>query len=227
MAEQADNEAPKQDAPAEAPKADKPADAPKPEAKADEKPKAKAKADEKPKADAPAKADADKAPAAKGEGEAKAEAKPAATAVAEAPREEPSRPAPTPPADKHYFWGTGRRKTSVARVRIRPGDGKFIVNKREATAYFNHERDREAILQPLQVARMMKSWDIHANVDGGGYTGQAGAIVLGLARALSEAVPEVEHALRDHGLLTRDARMAERKKPGQPGARRRFQFSKR
>jgi small subunit ribosomal protein S9 len=138
-----------------------------------------------------------------------------------------SQPAPQLAHGKQFIWGTGRRKTAVARVRIRPGTGKFIVNKREATAYFTHERDRQAILGPLEAAKMLKSWDIYVNVDGGGYVGQAGAVVLGLARALTKAVPEVEGALREQGMMTRDARMKERKKYGQRGARRRFQFSKR
>jgi small subunit ribosomal protein S9 len=138
-----------------------------------------------------------------------------------------SQPAPPLAPGKQFIWGTGRRKTAVARVRIRPGTGKFIVNKREATAYFTHERDRQAILGPLEAAKMLKSWDVYVNVNGGGYVGQAGAVVMGLARALFKAVPDVESALRDQGMMTRDARMKERKKYGQRGARRRFQFSKR
>ena len=140
---------------------------------------------------------------------------------------EPQVSAPPLPPGKHYVWGTGRRKKAVARVRIRPGTGKFLVNKRDANDYFNHDRDREAILAPLQATRMVRSWDIWVNVNGGGYTGQAGAVVLGLARALAKAAPDIEGILRDHGLMTRDPRMSERKKPGQPGARKRFQFSKR
>ena len=143
------------------------------------------------------------------------------------PEPEPEIPAPPLPEGKHYVWGTGRRKKAVARVRIRPGTGRFVVNKREADAYFNHQRDRDVIVAPLRAAKMVRGWDVWANVKGGGYTGQAGAVVLGLARALAKAMPETEGALRDHGLLTRDARMPERKKPGQPGARKRFQFSKR
>ena len=146
----------------------------------------------------------------------------------------PSGPAPEPqilapplPPGKLFVWGTGRRKKAVARVRIRPGTGKFIVNKRESSEFFNHEFEREAIIAPLRAAKMLTSWDIWANVDGGGFTGQAGAVLLGLARALVKAAPESEAALRDAGLLTRDARMKERKKYGQRGARRRFQFSKR
>ncbi len=140
---------------------------------------------------------------------------------------EPSPVAPTPPADKHYFWGIGRRKKAVARVRIRPGTGKFLVNKREVDEFFFSDRDRQAVRSPLKAVNMLGAWDIWANVGGGGFTGQAGAVLLGLARAIAKAMPNVEHELRSHGLLTRDARMSERKKPGQPGARKRFQFSKR
>jgi small subunit ribosomal protein S9 len=168
----------------------------------------------------------------------KADAKVAETVVekesTEAPKEAPkaeevapSRTAPTPPPDKHYFWGTGRRKKAVARVRIRPGSGKIVVNKRDAEAYFHTDKDRTAVLTPLLVAQMVKSWDVWVNVKGGGSTGQADAVKLGLARALAGAVPDVERSLRSQGLLTRDPRMSERKKPGQPGARKKFQFSKR
>jgi small subunit ribosomal protein S9 len=134
---------------------------------------------------------------------------------------------PDPPAQKHFFWGTARRKKSIARVRIRPGSGEFIVNKRKADEYFTEDRDRNDILAPLQAAGMTGRWDVFVNVQGGGFTGQAGAIVLGLSRALCEAVPDIEIDLRHKNLLTRDARMKERKKYGQPGARKRFQFSKR
>lgn len=150
-----------------------------------------------------------------------------APAKADKPETQPKMKLPDPPADKHYFWGTGRRKKAIARVRIRPGSGKFLVNKREVDAFFTEEKDRNAVIAPLQVAHMLKSWDVWANVKGGGFTGQAGAISLGLARALSEAMPQVEHDLRDKGLLTRDARMKERKKYGLAGARRSYQFSKR
>lgn len=135
--------------------------------------------------------------------------------------------APQPPAEKHYFWGTGRRKKSIARVRIRPGSGKIIVNKKDMEVFFCIEKDRGAVVAPLNAAKMAKDWDVWVNVSGGGTTGQAGAITLGLARALIKAVPELDSTLRGYGLLTRDARMKERKKYGQKGARRRFQFSKR
>ena len=126
-----------------------------------------------------------------------------------------------------YWWGTGRRKTAVARVRIRPGEGNILVNKQQMDAYFDHDKDRDLVMAPLQSVNMVKSWDIWATVKGGGFTGQAGAITLGLSRAIAKAVPELESTLRDHSLLTRDARMKERKKYGQKGARKRFQFSKR
>jgi small subunit ribosomal protein S9 len=147
------------------------------------------------------------------------------TAVAES--RPASRNAPQLPPGQHYFWGTGRRKRAIARVRIRPGQGRFLVNGREVDTYFVNEQSRKDVREPLAVSRMAGSWDIWARVNGGGPTGQAGAITLGLARAISRAIPDLEHDLRDKGLLTRDARMTERKKPGQPGARRRFQFSKR
>ncbi len=136
-------------------------------------------------------------------------------------------PVTSPAEDKHYWWGTGRRKTAVARVRIRPGSGSFTINKRTFEEYFNNGKDRGLVVAPLRAVNMLKAWDVWANVSGGGPTGQAGAVMLGLARAIAKAVPDAEGLLRDRGLLTRDARMSERKKPGQPGARKRFQFSKR
>ena len=126
-----------------------------------------------------------------------------------------------------YWWGTGRRKTSVARVRIRPGSGKFLVNKRELDDYFHRDQDRKAALAALKLVQAEKSFDVFVNVRGGGITGQAGATLLGVARALRTYDENYIGALRDNGLLTRDPRMVERKKPGQAGARRRFQFSKR
>jgi len=144
-----------------------------------------------------------------------------------------SKPAPAPRAgDKSkkkygYWWGTGRRKTSVARVRIRPGSGKLIVNKRELDAYFPREQDRKAVVAPLITVQAEKAFDVFINVKGGGITGQAGASLLGVARALKSYDENYVQPLRDGGHLTRDPRMVERKKPGQRGARRRFQFSKR
>jgi small subunit ribosomal protein S9 len=115
----------------------------------------------------------------------------------------------------------------VARVRIRPGSGKILINKREVDDYFKTDRDRQTVRSPLELTKLTSSYDVWVNVNGGGITGQADAVKLGLARALSKASPEAMGALREHNLLTRDARMKERKKPGQPGARKRFQFSKR
>ncbi len=126
-----------------------------------------------------------------------------------------------------YWWGTGRRKSSVARVRIKPGDGKLIVNKKELKDYFVREQDRKAVLAPLTAVDAEKTFDVFINVKGGGTTGQAGASLLGIARALKKYDENYLQALRDGGHLTRDPRMVERKKPGQRGARRKFQFSKR
>ncbi|MGF1632408.1 MAG: 30S ribosomal protein S9 [Phycisphaerae bacterium] len=126
-----------------------------------------------------------------------------------------------------FTWGVGRRKSSVARVRICPGSGKIAVNGRELNDYFTNERDRKSIFAPLEAANIGGKLDIYVNADGGGLTGQAGAIVMGLARALMVYDTAFEPALRQNGFLTRDARMKERKKYGQRGARRRFQFSKR
>lgn len=131
-------------------------------------------------------------------------------------------------ADKGgFFWGTGRRKSSVARVRIKPGSGQLIVNKKQLSDYFPREQDRSAVIAPLKAVNAEKSFDIFINVRGGGTTGQAGASLLGIARALRNYDDSLIQALRDGGHLTRDPRMVERKKPGQAGARKRFQFSKR
>ena len=149
--------------------------------------------------------------------------------LGESPHEETAqdRTAPSLPAGEHYIWGTGRRKSAVARVRIRPGSGQILINKRPAAEYFPSLRDQNAAVSPLKAVGMASSWDVWVNVGGGGMTGQADAVSLGLARALSKAAPELDGVLRSRGLLTRDARQVERKKYGQPGARRRFQFSKR
>ena len=125
------------------------------------------------------------------------------------------------------FYGTGRRKTSVARVYLRPGSGKIIINKRPLDAYFFRESIKLVMRQPLSVTETGGDYDILVNVKGGGLAGQAGAIRLGISRALCEANPELRPTLKQYGLLTRDARKVERKKYGQPGARKRFQFSKR
>ena len=137
-------------------------------------------------------------------------------------------PKPTgAPPDGHWWWGTGRRKTAVARVRIRPGDGKFHVNKRPYDTYFTEDRDRADLMNVLSKTNTTGSLDVHVNVHGGGYMGQAGAIVLGLARALRRYDERLEPILRSNAFLSRDPRKVERKKYGQRGARRRFQFSKR
>jgi len=126
-----------------------------------------------------------------------------------------------------FWWGTGRRKSSVARVRIKPGSGKLTVNKKQLDEYFKREQDRSAILAPLRTVKAENNFDVFINVKGGGTTGQAGASLLGIARALRNYDINMAGALRDGGHLTRDPRMVERKKPGQSGARRRYQFSKR
>ncbi|MHC4623643.1 MAG: 30S ribosomal protein S9 [Planctomycetota bacterium] len=126
-----------------------------------------------------------------------------------------------------YYWGTGRRKSSVARVRIKPGDGKLLVNKRTLEDYFRRDQDRLAIMAPLKAVEAEKSFDVFVNVQGGGTSGQSGAVSLGIARALKSYSDDYIQMLRDSGHLTRDSRMVERKKYGQRGARRRFQFSKR
>ena len=137
----------------------------------------------------------------------------------------------TPPAatggKQTFIWGTGRRKTAVARVRIAAGSGKILINDRELNDYLTRERDRKTIFGPLEVTNTGGKLDIFINASGGGATGQTGAIVLGVARALLKYDASLEQALRNAGYLTRDPRMKERKKYGQRGARRRFQFSKR
>jgi len=125
------------------------------------------------------------------------------------------------------YIGTGRRKSSVARVRLVPGTGKIIINNREIEDYIPFAALREVVKQPLVATETVGSYDILVNVNGGGYTGQAGAIRHGIARALLQADPEYRPTLKRAGLLTRDARMKERKKYGLKGARRAPQFSKR
>jgi small subunit ribosomal protein S9 len=125
------------------------------------------------------------------------------------------------------YYGTGRRKSSVARVRLVPGSGKVVVNDREVENYIPFEALRVIINQPLVVTETTGTYDVHVNVNGGGYTGQAGAIRHGIARALLQVDPEYRPALKSAGLLTRDSRMKERKKPGLKGARKAPQFSKR
>jgi small subunit ribosomal protein S9 len=125
------------------------------------------------------------------------------------------------------YCGTGRRKASVARVRIVPGSGKIVVNDRPVEKFFTELQDRNAVSAPFVRTNTSGMWDAQVRVSGGGHTGQAGAIRLGIARALVASNSEFETVLRGAGFLTRDARRVERKKPGQKKARRRFQFSKR
>jgi len=130
-------------------------------------------------------------------------------------------------ATLQQWHGVGRRKTSVARVFLRPGSGTWEVNGRSLADYFPRLSHQQHIQEPLVVTGQQGRWDIKVNVGGGGLTGQAGAIRLGIARALVAYDPELRRPLRERGLLTRDPREVERKKPGRPGARKRFQFSKR
>ena len=123
--------------------------------------------------------------------------------------------------------GTGRRKSSVARVRVRPGSGKVVINKRELDDYFRNDQDRTAVLAPLRLTGQEATVDVVIRVHGGGLTGQSGACKMGLSRALVSYDTELFGALRDNGFLTRDSRMKERKKYGLRGARRGTQFSKR
>ena len=127
----------------------------------------------------------------------------------------------------HPIWGTGRRKSAVARVRLLNGTGKFLINGREVDKYFTEEKDRESARSPLVATNQLTTYDIFVNMSGGGTTGQADAVKLGVARALKKADSNLEGALRSGGFMTRDPRMKERKKYGQKGARKRFQFSKR
>jgi small subunit ribosomal protein S9 len=144
---------------------------------------------------------------------------PAEPAVAAVPAE--------PQGPRTFVWGVGRRKSAVARVRITQGTGKIEINGRGLNEFLTNERDRKAIFGPLEVTNTGGKLDIFARCSGGGSTGQAGAIVMGIGRALLKYDGATEASLRTGGFLTRDSRMKERKKYGQRGARRRFQFSKR
>jgi small subunit ribosomal protein S9 len=128
---------------------------------------------------------------------------------------------------KGWFWGTGRRKTATARVRVRPGAGKFLVNERPMEEFFVEDRDQRALLGLIEKCSLKGKMDVAVTVAGGGFTGQAGAVVMGLARSLFAYDQALEPMLRAGSYLTRDSRKVERKKYGQAGARRRFQFSKR
>jgi len=127
----------------------------------------------------------------------------------------------------NVFLGTGRRKTSTARVRLTEGSGKVVVNERDAEKYFSHENFAKLATAPLLTVSLREKVDIVANVAGGGVSGQAEAVAHGIARALQKMNPELRAALKKAGHLSRDSREKERKKAGQPGARKRFQFSKR
>jgi len=129
-------------------------------------------------------------------------------------------------ADIQYY-GTGRRKTSTARVYLRPGTGEIIINRRPFDSYFPNEALRMIIRQPLRLTETVQKFDILVNVDGGGTAGQAGAVRHGITRALMEYNGDLRPSLKKAGLVTRDPRQKERKKYGQKGARARFQFSKR
>ncbi|HJY05556.1 MAG TPA: 30S ribosomal protein S9 [Bryobacteraceae bacterium] len=126
-----------------------------------------------------------------------------------------------------YYYGTGRRKSAVARVFIKPGKGQFVVNDKPVDDYFGRETGRMVVRQPLQLVDMLSTFDIKVNVDGGGESGQAGAVRHGITRALIEYEASLKPALSKAGLVTRDAREVERKKVGFHKARRRKQFSKR
>jgi small subunit ribosomal protein S9 len=125
------------------------------------------------------------------------------------------------------YYGTGRRKTSKARVYLRPGGGEFRINRKTFDQYFPNETLRMIIRQPLQITETVNKFDVLVNVAGGGPAGQAGAIRHGITRALIEFNADLRRALKHAGLVTRDPRIKERKKYGQKGARKRFQFSKR
>lgn len=142
---------------------------------------------------------------------------------------QPIEPTPEPPVipSAHPFYGTGRRKNSVARVYLRPGSGKLSVNNRPLEDYFRNVTWRKRAVEPLERVGLANQFDLQATVRGGGTGGQAGAVRLGVARALIIHNPELRSKLRQEGFLTRDPRVKERKKYGQKGARKRFQYSKR
>ena len=151
----------------------------------------------------------------------------AGTADKPAAQAKPAKPTADQLKPGEYCWGLGRRKASTARVRVRYGSGRIMINGRELNDYFHVVQDRNAVAAPLKAVRGTDRFDVFVNVTGGGTTGQAGACMMGLARALITADPTNFSALRDGGYLTRDSRMVERKKYGKAGARKSFQFSKR
>ncbi len=128
---------------------------------------------------------------------------------------------------KNLAIGTGRRKTAVARVFLREGTGKIVINGKDVKDYFTTATQQRLVFQPLLVTSSVNKYDVLINVSGGGLNGQAGACLHGLSRALTQVDPDARSSLKANGYLTRDSRMVERKKYGQRGARRRFQFSKR
>jgi small subunit ribosomal protein S9 len=130
-------------------------------------------------------------------------------------------------AETNSFYGTGRRKSAVARVWVRPGAGKILVNERTLESYFPRASSRMVLMQPLVLTEMEGKYDITINVCGGGQTGQADAVKHGISRALLKISADLRPTLKKAGFLTRDARVTERKKYGRPGARKRFQYSKR
>lgn len=125
------------------------------------------------------------------------------------------------------YYGTGKRKTSIARVWLKPGEGNISINKKDADEYLGRETLKMIIMQPFEVTETLGKYDVSVNVNGGGVSGQAGAIKHGISRALLDVSPDFRKHLKKAGYLTRDARQVERKKYGQRGARARFQFSKR
>ncbi len=132
-----------------------------------------------------------------------------------------------PKADKKYYYGTGRRKNAVARVRLIEGNGKIVINGKNLDEYFGLETLKTIVKQPLTVTNSTAKYDVISTVKGGGYTGQAGAVRHGIARALNEANQEFRPILKSNGFLTRDPRMKERKKYGLKKSRKAPQFSKR
>lgn len=134
---------------------------------------------------------------------------------------------PAVPDKAGFIWGTGRRKTAVARVRVKPGEGQFVINGKEVDGFFTEDYHRSACQSPLKATSTLGKMDVFVNVQGGGYTGQAEAVLLGVARALLGYDPTLEPILRENEYLTRDSRKVERKKYGRAGARKSFQFSKR
>lgn len=129
--------------------------------------------------------------------------------------------------EKTQYYGTGKRKTSTARVFLMPGTGQIVVNRMDFKEYFKSKVQHVMVTQPLVLTDQSEGFDVYINVSGGGYAGQAGAARLGIARALLQFDSELRQKLKKAGFLNRDSRIKERKKYGQPGARKKFQFSKR